>query len=284
MVTSADILHAKILVVDDLEANLLLLVQMLKNAGYDRVSATSDPTTVCERHLVERFDLILLDLQMPVMDGFQVMENLAQLEGGKPLPVLVITAQPEHKLRALKAGARDFVSKPFELAEVLLRARNQIEARLLHEEMRLLYEQVRAEQQASKRLLDLLPATVMERLEPRPERTPGGLVTGSHAEVVLLFADLLDFTRFAEGAGAAALTGVLERLSSGPDADPSRTAIIDDAWLSVQGLSNKAATATIRAANKAVDLKLSLQRFNAKSDLQLRVRIGLDTGPALSAK
>jgi adenylate cyclase len=284
VVTSADILHAKILVVDDLEANLLLLVQMLKNAGYDRVSSTSDPTTVCERHLVERFDLILLDLQMPVMDGFQVMENLAQLEGGKPLPVLVITAQPEHKLRALKAGARDFVSKPFELAEVLLRARNQIEARLLHEEMRLLYEQVRAEQQASKRLLDLLPATVMERLEPRPERTPGGLVTGSHAEVVLLFADLLDFTRFAEGAGAAALTGVLERLSSGPDADPSRTAIIDDAWLSVQGLSNKAATATIRAANKAVDLKLALQRFNAKSDLQLRVRIGLDTGPELSAK
>jgi adenylate cyclase len=281
-VTSADILHAKILVVDDLEANLQLLVQMLKNAGYDRVDSTKDPTSVCERHLVERYDLILLDLQMPVMDGFQVMENLAQLEPGQPLPVLVITAQPEHKIRALKAGARDFVSKPFELAEVLLRARNQIEARLLHEEMRLLYEQVRAEQQASKRLLDVLPATVVERLAPRADGPPGELVTGSHAEVVLLFADLLDFTRFAEGAGAAALTGVLERLSSG--ADSSRTALIDDTWLSVQGLSDKAATTTIRAANKAVDLKLALQRFNAKSDLQLRVRIGLDTGPALSGK
>src|SRR4051812_24991040 len=149
MVTAADILHAKVLIVDDLEANVLLLRQMLKNAGYDRVSATSDPSQVCELHLVERFDLILLNLQMPGMDGFQVMENLKQLEPGGYLPVLVITAQPEHKLKALKAGARDFVSKPFELAEVLLRVHNQIETRLLHLETRALYERVVAEQKAS---------------------------------------------------------------------------------------------------------------------------------------
>jgi adenylate cyclase len=285
MVTATEILHAKVLVVDDLEPNVVLLVQMLKNAGYDRVSSTSNPSVVCERHLAEQFDLILLDLQMPGMDGFEVMENLKQLDPGGALPVLVITAQPEHKLRALHAGARDFVSKPFELAEILLRVRNQIEARLLHDETRKLYQQVLAEQAASKRLLlDVLPAAVVERLERRPGGQPlqGELVSGSHAEVVLLFADLLDFNRFAEGAGAAVLTGVLETLTERLDTGASRTAVIDDAWLSVAGLNAKAAAATIRAAHKAIDLKRALQRFNAVSDYQLQVRIGLDSGPALS--
>src|SRR6185295_2805519 len=75
---------------------------------------------------------ILLDLQMPGMDGFQVMEGLKEIEEDGYLPVLVVTAQPDQKLRALKAGAKDFVSKPFDLAEVLIRVRNMLEVRLLH--------------------------------------------------------------------------------------------------------------------------------------------------------
>jgi DNA-binding response OmpR family regulator len=80
-----------------------------------------DPTQVCELHRMNRYSLILLDLQMPGMDGFQVMEGLKEIEEGGYLPVLVLIAQPSHKLRALEAGAKDFVSKPFDLAE--LRAR-----------------------------------------------------------------------------------------------------------------------------------------------------------------
>lgn len=280
MVTSGDILHAKILIVDDLEANVLLLTQMLKNAGYERVSATSDPTQVAELHLLERFDLILLDLQMPGMDGFQVMENLKELEKSSYLPVLVITAQPEHKLRALKAGARDFVSKPFELAEVLLRVRNQIEARLLHEETRKLYEQVLAEQKAAAVLLrEALPAPAAKRLAPDGE---GQLVTSSYAEVILLFADLVAFKRFSVGAGGQVLAGALQTLSNRLDGDARRKDVIDDAWLAAAGLSDEAASTTIRAANKAIDLKVALERFNAVSDYQLQVRIGLDSGPALA--
>jgi putative two-component system response regulator len=79
--------------------------------------------------------LILLDLQMPGMDGFQVMESLKEIETGGYLPVLVITAQPGHKLRALKAGAKDFISKPFELTEVLARVHNMLEVRQLHNEL-----------------------------------------------------------------------------------------------------------------------------------------------------
>src|ERR1035441_576362 len=136
MVSPADILNAGILIVDDLEANVRLLEGMLRIAGYTSIESTTDPTQVCELHRQRRYSLILLDLQMPVMDGFQVMEGLQQIEEDGYLPVLVITAQPAHKLRALQAGAKDFVGKPFDLAELRARVHNILEVRLLHLETR----------------------------------------------------------------------------------------------------------------------------------------------------
>ncbi len=132
MVSPADILKARILVVDDQEANVRLLEGMLRIAGYTSVESTTDPTEVSELHRKNRYSLILLDLQMPGMDGFQVMEGLKEIEEDGYLPVLVITAQPAHKLRALEAGAKDFVSKPFDLAELRARVHNILEVRLLH--------------------------------------------------------------------------------------------------------------------------------------------------------
>lgn len=135
MISSSEILKATILIVDDLEANVHLLEQMLRNAGYDSITSTMDPLGVYNLHRKHRYDLILLDIQMPAMDGFQVMEGLEDLETGDYLPVIVITAQPEHKLQALKLGAKDFISKPFERAEVLARVHNMLEVRLLHKEL-----------------------------------------------------------------------------------------------------------------------------------------------------
>ncbi|HTB10371.1 MAG TPA: SpoIIE family protein phosphatase [Bryobacteraceae bacterium] len=132
MVPLAEILNAKILVVDDKEANVLLIEGMLRVAGYTSVHSTTDPNRVCDLHRKESYNLILLDLQMPGMDGFQVMEGLKEIEAGGYLPVLVITAQPDHKLRALEAGAKDFVSKPFDMAELRARVHNILEVRLLH--------------------------------------------------------------------------------------------------------------------------------------------------------
>jgi signal transduction histidine kinase len=141
MISSSDILKAGILIVDDQEANVSLLEQMLRGAGYVSVSSTMDPHEVCELYRKNRYSLILLDLQMPVMDGFQVMEGLKAVETDGYLPVLVQTSQPNHKLRALKAGAKDFVSKPFDLGEVLMRVYNMIEVRLLHREAEMRTEQ-----------------------------------------------------------------------------------------------------------------------------------------------
>jgi len=135
MPMTVDIHKARILIVDDQQANVQLLEQLLADAGYTQVSATMDPTEVCALHRKNAFDVILLDLQMPVMDGFQVMEGLKTNIADDYLPVIVLTAQPGHKLRALAAGAKDFISKPFDLVEVKTRIHNMLEVRLLYKKL-----------------------------------------------------------------------------------------------------------------------------------------------------
>lgn len=135
MISKPEILNAKILVVDDQEANVRLLEQMLSDGGYTHISSTMNPHEVADLYRQNRYDLILLDLQMPGMDGFQVLEGLKKIETYGYLPVLVITAQPGHKLRALQAGAKDFVSKPFDLIEVQTRIHNMLEVRLLYKQL-----------------------------------------------------------------------------------------------------------------------------------------------------
>ena len=140
MISTPDILKARILIVDDVIGNVRLLELMLKDAGYSSVTSTLDPREVCELHRINDFDVILLDLLMPGMDGFQVMESLKEFERDGYLPVLMITALKEHKVRALKLGAKDFISKPVDRAELLVRVHNMLEVRLLYKEMRILTE------------------------------------------------------------------------------------------------------------------------------------------------
>ena len=135
MLSAADILNARILIVDDQEANVQLLEQMLREAGYRCVASAMDPHTVCALHRAHHYDLILLDLQMPGMDGFQLMEGLKEFEPDGYVPILVITAQPGHKLRALVSGAKDFISKPFDLMEAKTRIYNMLEVRLLYKQL-----------------------------------------------------------------------------------------------------------------------------------------------------
>jgi len=130
-----DILNASILIVDDQEPNVSLLEQLLSGTGYTRITSTMNPREVCALHRRNRYDLILLDLQMPGMDGFQVMEGLKTSDVDSYLPVIVLTAQPGHKLRALQAGAKDFISKPFDLVEVKTRIHNMVEVRLLYNKL-----------------------------------------------------------------------------------------------------------------------------------------------------
>ena len=291
MITAADVHQASILVVDDQKANVMLLERMLQNAGYACVASTMDPTQVCELHRRNHYDLILLDLQMPSMDGFAVMEGLKEIEAGSYLPVLVTTAQPDHKLRALEAGAKDFVSKPFDLAEVLIRVYNMLEVRLLHRETKQLYDRVVAEQKVSERLLlNVLPQAIAERLKGRLEVTADGiteLIADRYESVTVLFADIVEFSRYSASVSVETLVGMLNEIFTAFDkiaADRGLEKIktIGDAYMAAAGLPDPVTDPTVRAAHMALDMMAAVERINAARGYKLQVRIGLATGPAMA--
>jgi diguanylate cyclase (GGDEF)-like protein len=211
MISSSDILHAKVLIVDDQEVDVVLIERMLRGAGYVSITSTRVPGEVCELHRKNTYDLILLDLQMPGMDGFQVMEGLKKIETEGYLPVLAVTANPAHKLRALEGGAKDFISKPFDLPEVLMRVRNMLEVRLLHEAAR-----NHSKMLESLALTDPLTGLANRRL--LDERMSMALVHARRNKSVMavLYLDLDGFKKINDtlghGAGDVMLKMVAERL------------------------------------------------------------------------
>lgn len=135
MIEEAELLQARILIVDDQESNVKLLRQLLLHIGYVDISSTMEVLKVCQLHQEFHYDLILLDLQMANMGGFAVLEALrTQLPKDFP-SVIVITAQSGHKLRALQGGARDYMGKPFELTELRTRVRNVLEMSQLYKRL-----------------------------------------------------------------------------------------------------------------------------------------------------
>ncbi|AEI82270.1 response regulator containing an adenylate cyclase effector domain (plasmid) [Cupriavidus necator N-1] len=319
MLSLSDILGARILIVDDLEANVLLLEQMLRGAGYTCVMSTTDPRVVSELHRKSRYDLILLDLQMPSLDGFQVMDALKEVEPESYLPVIVITAQSDHKLRALQAGAKDFVSKPFDLAEVLMRVHNMLEVRLLHreslkygkaleqkvreleasretivrqsDELKRLYEKLLHEQQVSERLLlTLLPSPIAERLKARSEliaASPPEVIADNFQEVSVLFADIVQFTRFSAGMSPNGLVAVLNEIFADFDNIADRRGLekiktIGDAYMAASGLPMPADDHAERAAHMGLDMIESLEEFSKRSGHSLQLRVGINSGAVVA--
>ena len=135
MIALSEIHNAKILVVDDQEANVELLNYMLRGAGYTSVTSTMESREVFQLYRANDYDLIVLDLNMPNKNGFEVIESLKSIENWGYLPVLAVTAEPAYKLKALGVGAKDFISKPFDNVEVLTRIYNMLEVRLQHKKL-----------------------------------------------------------------------------------------------------------------------------------------------------
>ena len=283
MINASDIHNGKILIVDDQQANLHLLDSMLRGAGYTTIASTLNPHEVCALHARNRYDLILLDLEMPGMNGFQVMEDLKEIERDGYLPVLVLTAEAEHKLRALKAGARDFVLKPFDLAEVLTRVHNLLEVRLLHIESRRLYYQIVAQQKVSERLLlNVLPQSVAERLKADP-----GIIADSFPEVTVLFADIVGFTRISEAMSPERLVALLNEIFTSFDGILDQRGLekiktIGDAYMAVAGLPIPAGDHATRAAHMALDMIETLERINEQNATTLELRIGMHSGAVVA--
>ena len=304
MVDSADIFKAKVLIVDDQEANVLLLERMLSGAGYVSLASTRDPRAVCELHRKNRYDLILLDLQMPVIDGFEVMEGLKEIEREGYLPVLVVTAQPDHKLRALRAGAKDFVSKPFDLAEVLTRVHNMLEVRLyakaLEEtvqeleanrevirgknvELKKLFDEVVAERKVSERLaLGVPPNSIAERLQARPDVTEDRF-----ADVTVLIADVVGLTTLSPALSPDRLALMLEEIFTLFDGLSNERGLkkiktLGNSYMAAAGVPLPSTDHAERAAHVSLDMIEVLDRFNERTASTLQVRIGINTGKVVA--
>jgi len=140
-----DILNAKILIVDDAEANLKLLEDLLTREGFHQIISTSDSTRALDLFIAFQPDLILLDLMMPELDGYAVLEILSRhIPKDEYLPVLVLTADATivAKRKALALGAKDFLTKPFDTIEAMLRVWNLLETRILYRQLKALNTEI----------------------------------------------------------------------------------------------------------------------------------------------
>ncbi|MEK6747958.1 MAG: two-component system response regulator [Pseudomonadota bacterium] len=158
--------QAKLLVVDDEPANVKLLCRLLEAEGYRQVMHTIDPRVVVGLYREHQFDLVLLDIRMPYMDGFEVMRGLQAVDAGDYVPVLVLTAQTdkETRVQALECGAKDFVNKPFDRLEVMTRIRNILQVRLLHNRIRQENRTLEQQVHASLQELEATRLEVLRRL------------------------------------------------------------------------------------------------------------------------
>ena len=197
---------ARILVVDDTEANVVLLRELLRINGYANVSMTTDSRQVAPLHQAECFDLILLDLRMPHLDGIAVMRQLKTIGGTDFLPVIIVTAysDEENRLQALRQGARDYLLKPIVAADALLRIRNFLEVQLLYRERQRQAEAL--EQRVREQLTQLERLQRLKRFfSPQLAEliVQGGVddpLRTHRREITVVSIDLRGFTAFTESA------------------------------------------------------------------------------------
>ena len=198
---SAALPDPNILLIDDEPVNISLLQAILQRAGFRRVNGTSDPVKGLAMAAASEPDLILLDLNMPVLNGYEVLERLRTRQPpGSFLPILILTADanPGARQRALSGGATDFVTKPFDNAEVLQRCRNLLETRALH--LALQSQNARLEETVRQRTHDLeqtlaeLRASQQQRVEQERMRALGEMSSGIAADFYNQLTSLLGYS------------------------------------------------------------------------------------------
>jgi len=280
MISPEEILRAKILLVDDCEDNLFAIAESLRLAGYTQVDAVSNPLRVRELHELNNYDLIVLDMQMPHMDGLEVMESLSDIEKTSYLPVLTITGDSGYKIAALKAGARDFLTKPYDLTELHQRIHNLLEVRLLYKNIS---EQNRVQQELALRdPLTNLPnrRLLLDRIEKAIQRA-----SRDDQSVALFFLDLDGFKQVNDvhghAVGDALLRTVGQRLENMTrEHDTVARMGGDEFVMLISGISDP--VDAIRPASDALSILSQPYKIN-DLEVQVTASIGIAFYPAHGA-
>jgi adenylate cyclase len=316
-----------ILIVDDTPANLGVVVEGLEDRGF-RVVVAEDGEEGVQRAEFVRPDLILLDVMMPGLSGFEACRRLKALDSTRDIPVMFMTSltDTESKVTGFGAGGVDYVTKPLEIKEVIARVnthlslnamRKQLEAqntqlqqeimerrqaeealqasrdviRRQRDELQALYDKVVAEQKVSERLLlNLLPSLIAERLKARADLVIGRLpeiIADSFPQATVLFADIVQFTRFSAGMSPEKLVAVLNEIFTDFDGIADERGLekiktIGDAYMAAAGLPVPTADHAARAAHMALDMMDAVARFDARTGYKLQLRIGLNSGAVVA--
>jgi class 3 adenylate cyclase len=284
--------QAAILVADDSEAVREIIVLMLRSLGYENVLEAADGQDALEQMQRKEFDLLVVDIEMPRLDGYGVLKALKRDPQLRHIPVIVASGlgDLEAVVRCIDLGAEDFLPKP--VNSVILRARvaaslerkrlrdlDQFRLIALHQEKQLLA----VEQEKSERLLlNILPASIAGRLK-QGERT----IAERYADVTVLFADLVGFTSLVKHTDPVELVGLLNDLFSRYDRIAGRLGLekiktIGDCYLIVGGLPEALPDHPAAVAEMALAMLEELKEFNRERGTRLRLRLGLHTGPVVA--
>lgn len=274
----------RILVVDDNADIRDLLALQLERLGHV-VALAEDGRRGLKKIREQQFDLVLLDVVMPEINGYQVLENLKADPILRHVPVVVISALDglDSIVKCIELGAEDYLFKP--LNAVLLKARidSCLEKKRLRDQEQAYLEQLEDEREKSERLLlNILPEPIADRLK-QGDRT----IADSFLEVTVLFADIVDFTKLSGFLSATELVGLLnevfsafDRLSEQYGLEKIKT--IGDAYMVVGGLPDPRSDHAEAVAEMALDMQKEIARFTTANHSPLRMRIGLNTGPVVA--
>lgn len=266
-----------VLVVDDEEQNRALLRGPLEARGYEVDEAENGVQAL--QKINERMpDAILLDLMMPRMDGFEVCRALKANLKTAPIPILIITALSERKerLMGIASGANDFLNKPIDIQDVLLRVGNAVYAKHLHDQLEL-------EKDKSERLLlNILPKSIAERMKK------GELnIAESYPEVTVLLADLVGFTTLAAHITPEQMVQLLNEVFSAFDILTEKHGLekiktIGDAYMVVGGISSAKEAHAEACAQLAIQMQQEVERLNEQYNTSIHLRVGICTGPVVA--
>ena len=293
---SAEILEQtksmKVLVVDDSKTLRRILIRELNSIGITNISEAGDGNEAVERLRVESFDLMLLDMEMPELDGLGVLKVVKSTPELSYLPVIIVSSAEDFDriVECIQVGAEDYLPKPFNA--VLLRARvfSSLEKKRLRDldrehilELQREKEMLHVEQMKSEKLmLNILPKPIADRLK-RGEKN----IAGSYPEVTVLFSDLVGFTKMSAKKTAPELVKLLNDIFSRFDKRAELLGLekiktIGDAYMAVGGLPIPRSDHAEIVADMALGMYEDLADFNQANQQEIQMRIGIHSGPVVA--